>query len=54
MAGGSALLVGKLAGHTETNTTMKIYTALGVEEMQQVNARINAENAAPLVSEMTN
>lgn len=43
-AGGNALLVGKMSGHTELNTTLKHYTVLGVEDLRPVNDQINAEN----------
>jgi hypothetical protein len=50
-------LAGKLAGHSQLQTTMKHYTSTDVEMVQGVSERMNqsqekAEN--PLVSSMVN
>lgn len=42
--GASPMVVAKLAGHAQIQTTMKHYTSVGVEEIRQINEQINARN----------
>lgn len=48
----STTFVAKVAGHAQIQTTMKHYTGVGIEEIRQINAQINALNDRVVTSQI--